>query len=99
MPAPPIPDRDRPLAERDWLRPGEACRLAGVSYATLVQWRTAGLLPAARVVNGRWRYAGADVRRIRSAPRRGKTGVDRPAVQAMIADNALREPSGSDRGW
>jgi hypothetical protein len=73
-----------PLAEREWLNVAEVCRLLGVAYQTLAQWRTEGLTPGAELRGNRWWFPQADVRRIRDAPRR-QGGVDRQWVQHQIS--------------
>jgi MerR-like DNA binding protein len=79
-----------PLEQREWLRAGEAMQVAGVCYETLTQWRRAGLLPTARRTGrGNIQYAQIDLQRIATAPRRGKTGVQRRAVlEAIKADQS-----------
>jgi hypothetical protein len=91
-PAPPRSTRRAqiPLDQREWLRAGEAMQAAGVCYETLTQWRRAGLLPTGRRTGrGNIRYSQIDLQRIATAPRRGKTGVQRRAVlEAIKADQS-----------
>lgn len=59
--------------------------LAGICHETLLQWRRAGLFPATTKVHySRCMYARIDLLRVMSAPRRGRSGVSRPAVLAAI---------------
>lgn len=86
VPGPPVPDTpdsDLPLDERRWLRAREVRQLLGVSNATIGQWLNAGLLPRTRS-GTRARYLREDVDRLRTAPRRGRCGIDRAAVLRLI---------------
>lgn len=53
----------------DWLTAAEAADLAGVSLATLRQWRRRGLLHGDQDARGSWRYTAADVLDLISSPR------------------------------
>jgi len=47
-----------PIYERDWLAPGEAAHMAGVSLDTISRWLEKGYLDGpltARLPSGRWR--------------------------------------------
>lgn len=85
--APPLP-----VDQREWLTYGEAAQVAGVSLGTVSQWHRAGLLPSTITgAKGRFLYSRTDLERIRSAPRRGTVGVDRPSVvKALRAQNRRR---------
>ena len=87
--APPAPVGELPLDQREWLKAGDACAVAGVTYTTLRQWRECGLLPTSRRVTTRlYLYARADLDKIIAAPRLPNSGIDRRAVLATLAPYA-----------
>lgn len=59
--APASTTRTAPPEGPDWIRAGDACHLAGVTYATLRRWRQQGRLSAHQVSPHRYVYARADI--------------------------------------
>ncbi len=77
--------RHWPVEQREWLYASEACTFARISYATLVNWRKAGLLPAARPVRTtQYIYDRDDFERIARAPAYNGRGVRHSAVLGEI---------------
>jgi hypothetical protein len=88
---PPIPAPRQqvvvPLTSREWLRAGEACKVAAISPATLAQWRNEGLLPNTKKPNSRgFYYARQDLLDLVSGPQRGRAGIDRLAARRTLLE-------------